>query len=25
MKKFVVELPDVETPIGNKMLWFTKW
>jgi len=25
MKKFVVELPDVETPMGNKMLWFTKW
>lgn len=25
MKKFVVKLDDVETPIGNVMLWFTKW
>lgn len=25
MKKFVVEIPGLETPIGNPMLWFTKW
>ena len=25
MKKFVVQIPGLETPIGNPMLWFTKW
>ena len=25
MKKFVVVLDDVESPIGNKLLWFTEW
>tara|TARA_B100001093_G_scaffold520368_1_gene615133 strand:- start:12798 stop:13280 length:483 start_codon:yes stop_codon:yes gene_type:complete len=25
MKKYVVKLPGVETPIGNVMLWFDKW
>ena len=25
MQKFVVEIPGLETPIGNPMLWFTKW
>jgi hypothetical protein len=25
MKEFVVQIPGLETPIGNPMLWFTKW